>query len=238
LINRLLVFTLVATCALTTSVNASDDRALAGIAAADGFTYAWLPTEAGVELTRPGVRVVLRPGRLFYEVNNATPIADRAPTFNGEDLMISPSLAAHLAQIAQHASSDAASAPNATTAPAAVVRAPGASRPITIAAKLVPGRTALALSGNGTPNTTITIALTGEISKELPIVKIRRATVAVDANGTYSIEMGYGPDVHQHTTVTATAASVTGTDRAVAHIVLEESPTGVASSSLDEWPKK
>lgn len=237
MINRLLVFTFAATCALTTSVNASDDRALAGVAAADGFTYAWLPTEAGVVLTRPGIRVVLRPGRFFYEVNNATPIADRAPTFNGEDLLISPALVARLAQIAQHASADAASAANTTAAPAVVVRAPGVPRPITIAAKLVPGRTALAISGNGTPNTTITIVLAGEISKDLPVVKIRRATAAVDANGAYSLEMGYGPDAHQRTTITATAASATGTDHAVAHIVVDESPTGVSSSALDDWPK-
>ena len=237
MINRFLVFTLAATCALTTSVGASDDRALASVAAADGFTYTWLPTEAGVVLTRPGIRVVLHPGRLFYEVNSATPIADRAPTFDGEDLLISPALAARLHEIAKHASSNAAFAPGSTTAPAAVVGTPGVSRPITIGAKQVPGRMALAISGNGTPTTSITITLTGEISTELPVVLIRRTTVAVDANGTYLVQMGYGPDVHQRTTITATAASVTGTDNAIAHIVVDSSPTGVTSSALDDWPK-
>jgi hypothetical protein len=236
LINRFLVFTLAATCALTTSVGASDERALASVAAADGFTYAWLPTESGVVLTRPGVRVVLRPGRLFYEVNNATPIADRAPTFNGEDLLISPLLVERLAQIA-HASSAAVAATEATMPKTIVVRAAGAPRPITIAAKLVPGRTSLELTGNGTPNTTIAITLTEEISKDLPVVTIRRAAVAIDTNGSYSIQMGYGPDVHDKTTVTATAASATGADRAVAHIVVEAAPTGVTSTGLDDWPK-
>jgi hypothetical protein len=230
LIQRLLVFTFAATCALTSSVNASDDRALASVAAADGFTYAWLPTESGVMLTRPGIRVVLRPGRVFYEVNNATPIADRAPTFNGDDLMISPALAARLHEIAAaHATSIAAPAP--------LVRVPGIPQPLTIATRLVPGRLALIASGTGTPNTSITITLTGEISSDLPIVTIRRSTVTVDASGSYSIEMGYGPDAHPGTKITATVASATGTDHATAHLAVDGS-TGVAATSLDAWPKK
>ena len=229
MIQRFLVFTFAATCALTSSVYASDDRALASIAAADGFTYAWLPTEGGVMLTRPGVRVVLRPGRLSYEVNNATPIADRAPTFNGDDLMISPALAARLHELAaEHVTTIAAPAP--------LERVQGISRPVTIATRLVPGRLALIASGSGTPYTSLTITLTGEISSDLPIVTIRRSTVPVDASGTYSIEMGYGPDAHPGTKITATVASATGTDHATAHLVVDGS-TGVTATSLDAWPK-
>jgi hypothetical protein len=194
-----------------------------------------MPTEGAVVLTRPGIRVVLRPGRLFYEVNNATPIADRAPTFNGEDLMISPALAARLYEISQQHVT--ISSTNLAPAALAVQRTAGISRPITIAAQVIPGRLALALSGNGTPNTSITITLTGEMSRELPILLIRRTTVAVDASGTYSIQMGYGPDAHQRTTITATAASATGTDHAIAHILVDGVPTGVTSSGLDDWPK-
>ncbi len=229
MIQRLLVFTLAATCALTSSVSASDDRALASVAAADGFTYAWLPTESGVMLTRPGIRVVLRPGRLYYEVNNATPIADRAPTFNGDDLMISPALATRLHEIAAERNT-----PIVASVP--IERVPVISRPVTIATRLVPGRLALIASGSGTPNTSITITLTGEISSDLPIVTIRRSTVALDANGTYSIEMGYGPDAHPGTKITATAASATGTGRATAQLVVDGS-TGVTATSLDAWPK-
>jgi hypothetical protein len=180
-------------------------------------------------LTRPGIRVVLRPGRLFYEVNNATPIADRAPTFNGDDLMISPALAARLHEIAaEHDPSIAV--------PAAFERVPGISRPVTIAVTPVPGRLALTVSGNGTPNTSITITLTGEMSSDLPIILIRRSTVALDASGTYSIQMGYGPDAHPGTKITATVASATGTDHAMTHVIVDGS-TGVTATSLDAWPK-
>jgi hypothetical protein len=236
LIHRFLVFTFAATCALTSSVRASDERALASVAAADGFTYAWLPTEGAVVLTRPGVRIVLRPGRLFYEVNNATPIADRAPTFDGEDLLISPELAKRIHEISlQHATSVST-----TVAPAAFAaqRNSGPALPLTVALRLVPGRLALAVGGTGTPNTSITITLRGEISNDLPNVLIRRTTVAVDAAGTYSIEMSYGPDAHSRTTLTATAASATGTDHAIAHVFVDGTPTAVPSSGIDEWPKK
>jgi hypothetical protein len=237
LIQRYIALTFIATCALSTSAYASDDRSLSSVAAADGYSYSWLPTEAGVVLTRPGIRVVLRSGRLFYEVNNATPIADRAPAYNGEDLMISPALAARLGEIAQRASFSSDAQPVRKPAHVASERASGTSRPVTVSTKLIPQRFALALSGTGTPNTTLVVTLTGEISRDLPVVTIRRAVVAVDANGTYAIEMLYGPDAHQRMLVTATVTSANGTDRAVAHIAVDGEPNAITSTGLDDWPK-
>ena len=237
MIQRYVAFTFIAALALTTSASASEERALLSVAAADGYSYAWLPTEAGVVLTLPGVRVVLRSGRLFYEVNNKTPIADRAPIYNGEDLMISPALAARLDEIAQRNGSTQGNGSALQPIRIQTQRAyTGPQRPVTIAAKLIPQRSALALSGTGTPYSTLTITLTGDISKDVPIVTIRRATVTVDASGTYFIEMRYGPDTHQRTLLTATVAPATGAD-AVAHISVDGDPSDIPSTGLDDWPK-
>jgi hypothetical protein len=221
LIQRYIALTFIATCALSTPAYASDDRSLSSVAAADGYSYSWLPTEAGVVLTRPGLRVVLRSGRLFYEVNNATPIADRAPVSTGDDLMISPALAARLGEIAQRASLSSDTAPFHKTVRIASARVPGTPQPVTV----------------GTPNTTLTVTLTGEISRDLPVVTIRRAVATVGANGTYAIEMLYGPDAHQRMLVTATVVSADGTDRAHARIAVDGDPNGVTSTGLDDWPK-
>jgi hypothetical protein len=237
LIQRYIALTFIATCALSTPAYASDDRSLSSVAAADGYSYSWLPTEAGVVLTRPGLRVVLRSGRLFYEVNNATPIADRAPVSTGDDLMISPALAARLGEIAQRASLSSDTAPFHKTVRIASARVPGTPQPVTVATKLVPQRFAIAVSGTGTPNTTLTVTLTGEISRDLPVVTIRRAVATVGANGTYAIEMLYGPDAHQRMLVTATVVSADGTDRAHARIAVDGDPNGVTSTGLDDWPK-
>jgi hypothetical protein len=237
LIQRYIALTFIAALALPMAASANDERSLLSVAAADGYTYAWLPTEAGVVLTLPGVRVVLRSGRLFYEVNNQTPIADRAPIDNGDDLLISPALAAHLDEIAQRNASmngtGSALRPNRLSNERVYS---GPPRPVTIAAKLIPQRFALALSGTGTPYSTLSITLTGAISKDLPIVTIRRATVTVDANGVYAIQMGYGPDAHQRMLLTATAASAAGAD-AVAHIAVDGEPNGIPATGLDDWPK-
>jgi hypothetical protein len=189
LIQRYIALTFIATCALSTAAYANDDRSLSSVAAADGYSYSWLPTEAGVVLTRPGLRVVLRSGRLFYEVNNATPIADRAPVSNGDDLMISPALAARLGEIAQRASLSSDVEPFHKAVRVASARVSGTPRPVTVTTKLIPQRFAVAVSGTGTPNTTLTVTLTGEISRDLPVVTIRRAVATVAANGTYAIEM-------------------------------------------------
>ena len=235
--NRFLAFTFIATCALTTSANASDDRLLASVAAADGFTYAWLPTEGAVELTRPGLRIVLRAGRLFYEVNNATPIADRAPSFDGDDLLISPALAERLHRLS--AASSPATEANAVRP--ARLRTATAVQPITTAVKLVPGRLALAVSGTGPANARIDLTLTAEMSKFLPVLTVRRTTVYAGANGTYAIEMGYGLDAHHGTRFIVTAASASGDARAIAHVTIDETINdnvpGVDSTSLDDWPK-
>lgn len=236
MLHRYLVLTIVATCALTTSVRAAEERTLASVAAADGFTYAWLPTESAVVLTRPGVRIVLRPGRLFYEVNNATPVADRAPTFNGTDLLISPALADRLYDVSRQYSNPTPPRAN-VSVPTAAALSPAVVKPLTIALKEIVGRTALLLTGTATPNSSVAIELTSEISKDLPIILIRRTTVLVNASGSYSIEMSYGPDAHKHSTITASATSVAIAEPAIAHVVIDGTPTGVTSSMLDEWPK-
>jgi hypothetical protein len=232
--SRIAVTTFVASCLITQPVMASDELRLASVAAADGFTYAWLPTESGVVLTRPGMRVVLRAGRLLYEVNNATPIADRAPRFDGEDLLISPLLAKRLRVIAQQTAITASPATDAAHA----ALAPGPEQPITIAASPVPGKLALAISGSGTPNTSVAITLTGEISRELPAVVLQRAVVPVNAKGTYAVQMAYGFDAHPRTTIIATAVSAADdANRAVAHITVDGGVPGMPTSGLDDWPK-
>lgn len=237
LIQRYIALVFIASIASSSPAIAGDERTLSSVAAADNFTYSWLPTEAGAVLTRPGVRVVIRSGRIFYEVDNATLIADRAPTFNGQDLLISPALAARLDEIAKRSSPSLVSAPASYPARTTIERASEKSRPITIETTLIPGRSAMMVKGTGAPNTSLTITLTGEISKELPVVLIRRITVPIDARGTYAVQMSYGPDAHAKTVITVTAASASGTDNAVAHLTVDGSPTGGTSTGLDEWPK-
>lgn len=227
------------TLALGVSALADGGVRLTTVAAQNGFTYQWIPTEAGAMLARPGVRIVIRAGRLFYEVNNATPVADVAPRFDGRDLVISEKLAEHLREIARkypnpeaNGMSDVASGDAPVEKPADVI--PTA---LSLHARQIPGREAIAYRGSGPAGVAVTITVTGEISTDLPIVVLARKTVTTATDGSFSAEVEYGQESHMRTTIAATATTLSGASSAEARVLV-----GVTSpqikSGLDDWPKK
>jgi hypothetical protein len=231
----------VLTLALTVPANADGGGVrLTTVAAEDGFTYQWMPTEGGAMLARPGVRIVIRAGRLFYEVNNATPISDTAPRFDGRDLVISAKLAEHLREIALKY-------PTPSDGPAAVISEQLATTPLaeysgaalTLHARLIPGREAVALEGVGPAGVPVTITLTGEVSSDLPAVVLSRKTLTTANDGKFSAEVSYSQDAHPRTTLAATVSTSSGTSSAEARVVIGAVPSPqIKGSGLDDWPKK
>jgi hypothetical protein len=235
LVSSIAAFTL----ALTVCAQADQGLRLATVAAEDGFTYQWMPSEAGAILSRPGVSVVIRTGRLFYEVNNATPIADSAPRFDGRDIIISQKLAEHLrliaAKYAISATKDRVVAlPAGATAAVAAKLAEG---PMTLQARLIPGRTAIQLHGTAPAGAPLAITLRGEFSNELPVVVLSRKDITTATDGTFSAEVYYGQQSAARTTLVATVTTLSGASSAEAKVEV-----GVLSpqtkSALDEWPSK
>ncbi|MGD0472545.1 MAG: hypothetical protein ABSB70_04940 [Candidatus Velthaea sp.] len=228
------------TLALTVSAQADQGLRLATVAAEDGFTYQWMPTEAGAVLARPGVRVVIRAGRLFYEVNNANPIADSAPRFDGRDLIISAKLAEHLRLIAaKYAISGAKD--RVVSQPADMSAAMGsntAEGPLTLQAKAIPGHEALALRGTAPANATLTVTLRGEVSTDLPVVVLSRKDITTATDGTFSAEVYYGQQSHVRTTLVATVTTLSGASSAEARVTVGVPSPQIKSSGLDDWPKK
>jgi hypothetical protein len=226
--------------ALSVPANADKGLRLSMVAAQNGFTYEWMPTEAGAMLARPGVRIILRAGRLFYEVNNATPIADIAPRFDGRDLIVSQRLATHLHEIAlKYSSSALITATESTTGESDAQDAlNNMSAAMTLTARRIPGRDALELRGTGPADVPLTITLRGELSADLPIVVLSRKSIKTATDGTFSAEVEYGQDSHVHTTLAAMATTLSGASSAEARIVIGVPSPQIKSSILDDWPKK
>ena len=234
LVSSIAAFTL----ALNAAALADAGVRLTTVAAENGFTYQWSPTEAGATLARPGVRVVIRAGRLFYEVNNATPIADSAPRFDGRDLIVSPKLAEHLREIARkypYSLADGLPGSTSDEAPAASVAATSA---LTLNARQIPGREAIALRGTGPANIPVTITLTGEMSTDLPVVVLTRKTVMTATDGTFLAEISYGQDSHVRTVLVATATTLSGASSPEARVLIGLPSPRVKSPGFDDWPKK
>jgi hypothetical protein len=228
------------TLALTVCAQADQSLRLATVAAEDGFTYQWIPTEAGAILARPGVRVVIRAGRLFYEVNNATPIADSAPRFDGRDLIISQKLAEHLRLIAAKYATSALKEPVGAV-PGDARRATGsnvAEGPLTLHARLIPGREAIALRGTAPANAPLAITLRGEVSTDLPVVVLSRTAITTATDGSFSAEVYYGQQSAVRTTLVATVTTLSGASSAEARVIVGVPSPQIKSSGLDDWPKK
>jgi hypothetical protein len=229
-----------ATLALTVSAQAGQGVRLATVAAEDGFTYQWLPAEAGAVLARPGVRVVIRAGRLYYEVNDATPIADSAPRFDGRDIVISPKLAEHLRLIAlkyRRQDSDRHEMALSGSEPAAQ-DANFAEGPLTLSARAIPGREAIALRGTAPANAPLVITLRSEVSTDLPIVVLSRKDITSTTDGSFSAEVEYGQESHVRTAIVATVTTLSGASSAAAKVIVGLPSPQIKSSGLDDWPKK
>jgi hypothetical protein len=235
LVSSIAAFTL----ALTVCAQADQGLRLATVAAQDGFTYQWMPSEAGAILSRPGVSVVIRTGRLFYEVNNATPIADSAPRFDGRDIIISQKLAEHLRLISAKYAISAAkdrvvSAPDSAPAAAAAKLAEG---PLTVHARLSPGREVVVLRGTAPAGAPLAITLRGELSNELPVVVLSRKDITTATDGTFSAEVYYGQQSAVRTTLVATVTTLSGASSAEARVEIGV-PSPQIKSGLDVWPAK
>lgn len=202
---------------------------LARVAAENGYTYAWLAGEGAVSLSRPGVVVVLRAGQKLYRVGDRVISADRAPYYDGTDLVVSAAVAANLRRLAQaYPVSPPPFAPPTQTA--------AVTGSLSVEARQVAGRDAIAISGRGPADAPVYVTLTGEISRDLPVVVLSRVVTRVKADGTYGAEVGISSAPPPDTVVIATVTSVTGVKPSSARVVLKAtSPT--ITSPLDKLPQ-
>jgi hypothetical protein len=224
--------------ALNIPARAAGEARLATVAAADGFTYHWMPGEAGAILTRPGVSVVFRVGRLFYEVNDATPIADSAPRFDGRDIVISQKLATHLSEIARRYPYPVSHTAQQSRVAPLQHASDSSSAQLTLAARQIPGREALALRGSGPANLPLTITIRGELSNDLPVVLLSTIALTTANDGTFFAEVDYSQDSYPGTTISATVTTLSGTSAAEARMIVGAPSPQIKTSALDDWPRK
>ncbi len=67
---------------------------LASVARAANLQYAWLGAERAVQLSGPGLIVVIRPGEPIYDVNDRVEVAAITPHYAANDIYVSPATAA------------------------------------------------------------------------------------------------------------------------------------------------
>ncbi len=211
------------------AVAAETSFPLMRVAAENGYAYAFLAGEGAVSLSRPDVVVVLRAGQKLYRVGDRVVAADRAPYYDGTDLVVSPAVAAYLRRLAQ--AFPVALPPLAPPRLTAAV-----TGTLSVEARQVAGRDAIAVSGRGPADAPVLVTLTAEISRDLPVVVLSRVLTRVKPDGTYGADIGISSAPPRESVVIATVTSVTGVTSSSARVVLKATSPSV-TSPLDKLPQ-
>jgi hypothetical protein len=211
------------------AVAAEPSVPLTRVAAENGYAYAWLAGEGAVSLSRPGLVVVLRAGQKLYRVGDRVVSADSAPYYDGTDLVVSQVVAANLRRLAQ-----AFPVPPPPIAPPTQTAAVTGS--LSVEARQVAGRDAIAVSGRGPADAPVYVTLTAEVSRDLPVVVLSRVATRVKPDGSYAADIGISSAPPRDTVVIATVTSVTGVKSSSARVVLK-APSPAVTSPLDKLPQ-
>jgi hypothetical protein len=198
--------------ASNSAIAAGDDVSLSQAASSLGYTYSYLGPEDAVQLGRPGVTILVRPGERLFDVNDRTEaMGGPAPKFKENDLYVSEQFVGRLRAIA------ARYAPNPATQ-IEVIRRPAdysdaaPSGPITaFAVHQLPGTEHVEVTGKAPgPNVPITITLVGTYSSEVPDCVLTRRQVFSGPDGRFTANVSVTPGNIRGAYLTMVASSVPG----------------------------
>lgn len=207
------------------SALAQSGTPLRAAALRDGYSMHWLLPERSVNLVRPGISIVVRPGVSMYFVNDHVEFADRPPVYtNTGDLIVSPAFATRIAHLAAIAPAAAAGVQSAIPAVAAEQSASG---PVTISVRPVDGRQAVVVNGHAPSSVPVTITLFATFASEVPTVVLSRHDVQPDVNGNFQAEVPIAADYIPNTILRVVASSVPGTTPASAQMIIVAPNSGV-----------
>jgi hypothetical protein len=197
--------------ALASAIAAPSGVSLAQAASSLGYTYSYLGPEDAVQLGRPGVTILVRPGERLYDVNDRTEaMGGAAPKFVQNDLYVSAEFVARLRALA-------ARYPTVPAAPAAPIEmtnhfAERASGPITaFEVHQIPGTEQVDVRGKApAPNLPVTLTLVGTFGSEIPDTVLTRQQVFAGADGRFFATVAVAPGNLRGAFLTVVASSLPG----------------------------
>jgi hypothetical protein len=203
---------------------------LASVAARANLQYHWLATERAVQLSGPGLVLVIRPGANLYEVNDHVEIAAIPPVYGANDIYVSAAVAGRIAQLASQAwlgfsqaqedFSHSALAGNTTVTPEL-------QGSIVLHVQPLKGQEALLVTGEAPPSVPVRITLLGTLSSDLPNVLLSRHDIISSPAGTFQAIVPIASDYFRSSFIHVLATSVPGVTSASAQILVDAPNAGV-----------
>ncbi len=201
---RQVVILVFATLVSTVYAGAASDQGvpLASIARSAHLEYEWLTAMRAVQLSGPGIVLVIRPGDFLYDVNDRVEVTAVVPRYVSNDIYVSQRLANHITNLARQAriAMDTEAAQAARTARSEAYQL----RTETIA-QTVQGTIVLpchASRGCGSsadnrgglpPQAPVRITLLGVFSSQLPNVLLSRHDLEAGPDGKFQAIVPIGP---------------------------------------------
>jgi hypothetical protein len=216
----------------TTCVAGAADRyvPLARVANAAHLQYEWLSATRAVQLSGPGIVLVVRPGDNLYEVNDRVEVTAEPPRYASNDIYVSSALANHITHLARQASffaSQGASAMSET----AIVRNEAIAQEMhgSIVLNVAPlqGAEALLITGQAPPSAPVLLTLFATISSQLPNVVLSRHDLTTGPDGKFQAIVPIAPDYVRDSYISVLATSSPGVLSAKARLLVHEPNAGI-----------
>lgn len=185
----------IALAALPAPAVADDSVALARVARELGFTYAYLPYENAVSLSRPGATIVVRPGDAFFTANERRePVYGAVPVYRGNDVYVSRAFMDEIRGLGRRVDPDEVTAAAAAAASRPAPPVPPAGSVATAVASYDPRDDRAVVRGTATPGSIVGVTLRAALSESLPVIALDHTYVVAAADGTYAARLSFGAD--------------------------------------------
>ncbi|HVN68610.1 MAG TPA: stalk domain-containing protein [Candidatus Binatia bacterium] len=243
---------ILAFCTLFSTVyaGAASDQGvpLASVARSAHLDYEWLTATRAVQLSGPGIVLVIRPGDYLYEVNDRVETTAVVPHYYNNDIYVSRALANHLINLARQGqlAVDAAvsQAVRAAAAEAQQARTDTNVEQLrgSIVLNVTPlkGAEAVLVTGTAPPTAPVMITLLATLSSQLPNVLLSRHTLTAGQDGRFQAIVPIASDYMRDTFIHVLATSLPGITSASAQLLVQEPNQGlkVPAEAMENgvWP--
>ncbi len=196
--------------------------------------YVWLSVSRAVQLSGPGIVLVIRPGDNLYEVDDRVEVTAVTPRYTNNDIYVSDKLANHIIQLARQAerlvSAQQAAAVNEANELSEELQQAGAAPmrgTIVLNVTQLQGAEALLVTGTAPPGAPLMITLLGTLSSEVPNVLLSRHDLTVGSDGKFQAIVPIAPDYMRDSFINVLATSLPGVVSAKSQLLIHPSTAGI-----------
>lgn len=204
---------------------------LARVAHEANLQYDWLTASRAVQLSGPGLVLVLRPGDNLYEVNDRVEVTAEAPRFYSNEIYVSQALANHITHLARQVqllvSEQEARASREVLEARNESIAEEMHGSIVLNVAPLAGAEALLITGQAPPSAPVRVTLLATLSYELPNVLLSRHDLTAGPDGKFQAIVPIAPDYMRDSFIHVLATSTPGVISASAQLLVQIPNSGI-----------